>query len=393
MLDHRTCAWLTARIHDLLVPGGRVLFYETNPWNIVLRMRRVVSKLFRRDDPRLLLTRIQLYELLSEIGFTHVFTVYNDFVYAPLSRRLAWLLRNVSIVLENAPGIRTLAGALLIHAQKPPSRESKRAAFSAPLALRRAISIIVPCHNEEMNVGPLVSLPSQLFDDYIHEIILVDDSSQDQTLATIALLAELDDRVKPLHRKPPNGVGLAIADGLGVATGRYVLLMDCDFQHLLPEVRDLFDAAAEGYDVVIGSRFSRHSVLLNYPFQKIVANRAFHLLAQLLLLLRFRDLTNNLKLMRRTVAEQLVLLEPGFAVNAEIGLQPLIMGYRAKEVPISWIGRSFDMGKSSFKVLKAGGGYWRVLCRIWLRRFFGVGAYRALKAECASFSNMKVKVE
>jgi dolichol-phosphate mannosyltransferase len=77
--------------------------------------------------------------------------------------------------------------------------------------------------------------------------------------------------------------------------------MDCDFQHLLPEVADLFDAAVKGYDVVVGSRFSRHSVLLNYPFGKIVGNRAFHLIAQILLLRRFRDLTNNLKLFRRDV--------------------------------------------------------------------------------------------
>ena len=252
------------------------------------------------------------------------------------------------------------------------------------------ISVVIPAHNAARYLPEaLQSVIAQTYRPI--EIILVDDSSQDRTLATIASLAELDDRVKPVHRKPPNGVGLAIADGLRVATGRYVLLMDCDFQHLLPEVRDLFDAAAQGYDVVIGSRFSRHSVLLNYPFQKIVANRAFHALAQLLLLSRFRDLTNNLKLMRREVAERLVLLEPGFAVNAEIGLQPLIMGYRIKEVPISWIGRGFDMGESSFKVLKAGGGYWRVLRRIWLRRFFGVGAYRGVKSERASFCKMEVQ--
>jgi hypothetical protein len=48
-----------------------------------------------------------------------------------------------------------------------------------------------------------------------------------------------------------------------------LLSMDCDFQHLLPEVRDLFDAAASGYDVVIGSRFSRLSVLLNYPSKRL----------------------------------------------------------------------------------------------------------------------------
>jgi hypothetical protein len=153
--------------------------------------------------------------------------------------------------------------------------------------------------------------------------------------------------------------------------------MDCDFQHLLPEVRDLFDAAAAGYDVVVGSRFSRHSVLLNYPYQKVVANRGFHALAQLALRRRFRDLTNNLKLMRREVVERLQLLEPGFAVNAETGLQPLMMGFRVAEVPISWISRAPDMGSSSFRLLRVGGGYWRVLWRLW-RATLGGGPYSSL---------------
>ena len=117
------------------------------------------------------------------------------------------------------------------------------------------------------------------------------------------------------------------------STGRYVLTMDCDFQHLLPEFRDLFDGVAEGNDVVIGSRFSRHSVLLNYPFAKIFANRAFHALAVVLFGRRIRDVTNNLKIMRREVVLDLQLREPGFAVNAETGLQPMLLGYRVKQVP------------------------------------------------------------
>jgi dolichol-phosphate mannosyltransferase len=155
--------------------------------------------------------------------------------------------------------------------------------------------------------------------------------------------------------------------------------MDCDFQHLLPEFRDLFDGIIEGYDVVVGSRFSRHSVLLNYPFSKIVANRGFHLLARLLLLRSFRDLTNNLKLMHRQVVHDLQLRQPGFAVNAETGLQPLIIGYRIKEVPMSWINRFPGMGASSFHLLRAGGGYWRVLFDIWVKQLFGAGPYRNLR--------------
>jgi hypothetical protein len=154
--------------------------------------------------------------------------------------------------------------------------------------------------------------------------------------------------------------------------------MDCDFLHLLPELRDLFDAAALGYHVVVGSRFSRHSVLLNYPFQKIIANRGFHLAARLVLFHRFRDLTNNLKLISRDVLNKLQIMEPGFAANAETGLQPLLMGCKVKEVPISWINRTPEMGTSSFRLAFVGGGYVRVLCRLWLKRYLGQGAYKQL---------------
>ena len=141
-------------------------------------------------------------------------------------------------------------------------------------------------------------------------------------------------RVRPLFRKPPNGVGRALRDGLHHADGKYVLLMDCDFVHILPELRDMFDAAVKGYDVVLGSRFSRESVLINYPLRKILFNRTFHLLASLLFRQRLRDVTNNLKLLRREVVQNLDLELSWFAANAETGLKPLLMGYRVHAVPI-----------------------------------------------------------
>jgi hypothetical protein len=378
ILDKRSGAWLLHTIYDLLEPGGQVLFYESNPWNVILKLRRIVAYLGHKD-PRLLLSRAELYELLSEVGFIRIFAAFNDFVYAPLSRRLVWMLRNLSIILENIPGVRTLAGSIILHAQKPSRPITNHpASLATHERFRRAVSIVVPCHNEEMNIEPLVSRLCDLFGEYIHEILLVDDNSTDSTRNVIDRLAAGNSRIKPVYRTPPKGVGRAIIDGLQAATGDYILSLDCDFQHLLPEVRDLFDAIAQGYDVAVGSRFSRHSVLLNYPPVKIIANRAFHALAQVILVARFRDLTNNLKLMRREVLENLVLLEPGFAINAETGLQPLVMGYSVREVPISWIGRGANMGASSFRLFKVSGGYWRVLRGLWLKRSFGVGRYRAL---------------
>ncbi len=380
MLDRRNAVLFLQQVFEFLVPSGRVLFFESNPWNVFRRLRLGIGRLFARHDPRLLLSRPDMYELLSDLGFVRITGVFNDFVYSPLTAMGIWLARNLSVVLENMPGVRTLAGCVLLTAQKPPLPASyPRGRLAIDDVYRKAVSVVVPCHNEEMNVGPLVQRLTELFDPYISEIVLVNDNSTDRTGAVIDQLASQDPRVKPIHRTPPNGVGRAIADGLRATTGDYVLSLDCDFQHLLPEIRDLFDGLVEGYDAAIGARFSRHSVLLNYPFMKIVANRAFHMLARVVLFGGFRDVTNNLKLMRRQVVQDLCLLEPGFAVNAETGLQPILMNYRIKEVPVSWIGRGVDMGVSSFRVLRVGGGYWRVLYRLWLWRFLKTGPYRALR--------------
>lgn len=375
ILDKSNCTWVLQHVYKLLKPGGQFIFYETNPWNVFLQGNRFLSSLFGNKDQRKLINRLKLYELISEIGFIKMFAVYNDFVYSPLTPKAVWLLRNLSILLENLPYVRSLAGSILIHAQKPGERIVPEISLCEHDQLKGRISIVVPCHNEEMNIEPLVTSLIRFYGEYLYEIILVDDNSRDNTREVIKKMAEQYPLIKPVFRTPPNGVGRAIVDGYKVAKGQYILSMDCDFQHLLPELRDLFDAALEGYDVVIGSRFSRHSVLLNYPFNKILANRGFHLLARIMFLAKFRDMTNNLKLIRRDVVEKLELTQPGFAINAETGLLPLLMGCTIKEVPISWINRSPDMGVSSFKLVKVGGGYWKVLFRLWTQRVFHKNRY------------------
>ena len=159
-------------------------------------------------------------------------------------------------------------------------------------------------------------------------------------------------------------MGGALREGYAAATGRYVLSLDCDFVLIVPELRDLFDAVAAGRDGAIGSRFSHESILVNYPLPKIVANRAFHLLLRLFLRRPVRDVSNNLKLYRKEIVRDLDIREPGFAANAEIGIQPLLAGRDVEEVPMSWVDRAPEMGTSAFRIARAGPGYVRVLARL-----------------------------
>ena len=374
MLDHTCAASLLTEVQKLLKPGGRLLFFESNPWNPVFQLRRRLGRFLpflRRGDERVLHNRVQLYELLSELGFVSIGTTCYDFLYPPVPRWSLPLMRPLSLIMENTPLVKLLAGTILVHAQKPPRQLPRPAVrMTEHHNLYGAVSVVVPCYNEEMNLGPLVEGLLKHYDEYIHEIILVDDNSKDRSRTIMHELAEYDPRVRPLFRQPPNGVGRAISDGMKAATGQYVLSMDCDFLHILPELRDMFDEAAAGADVVLGSRFSRSSVLINYPLQKILCNRSFHLLLNLIFRRKMRDVTNNLKLLRREVVENLDLESAWFAANAETGLKPVLMGYDVRPVAISWINRTPEMGASSFSLLKNGLGYARILASLaWKTRF------------------------
>jgi dolichol-phosphate mannosyltransferase len=266
--------------------------------------------------------------------------------------------------------VRDLCGTLYIWARKPGVRRSRLPDVNLAVhgALHGTTSVVIPCHNEASTVGQLVTGLLDAYGDYIHEIVVVDDSSTDGTGHVVRGLAAQEPRVRLVQRTSDPGVGSALREGYAAATGRYVLSLDCDFVLIVPELRDLFDAIAEGRDGAIGSRFSHQSILVNYPLPKILANRAFHLLLRPLLGRRVRDISNNLKLYRDEVVRELDITERGFAANAEIGIQPLLGGRDIEEVPMSWVERAPDMGTSAFNVARAGPGYVRVLARLARRR-------------------------
>jgi len=363
-----------SKARRLLKPGGQILLFDPNPWNPWYNARHFLGKFLpflKRENEGIAINRIELYSTLSEIGFIHIKIFPYDFVFPPVPRFLLRVMQNLSLVLENFPYVRNFAGSLYIWAQRPAADGWKRpmSNLARHEAFHGKVSVVVPCRNEAANIPTLVENLRTCFNPYLHEIILVDDNSQDETAAVGERLAGEDPRIRVVRRAMPNGVGRALRDGFAAATGEYLLTMDCDFQHIVPEMTGLFDGLARGNDVVIGSRFSRNSVLLNYAFTKILANRGFHILANLLLGIPFRDATNNLKLMKIEVARKLEIEFNDFAANAETGLKPILMGYKVEEVPISWIDRSLDMGLSKFNLFKTGPNYAKLLSRLVWRKW------------------------
>lgn len=348
-------------IWRLLKPGGQILFFENNLWNpqVFLKTRvRAIGRWAGNASCQVGMRKFEFLRRASHQGFVNVDVIPYDIIHPMLPAPIIPVVQSFAYLFEHAPVIRDLCGTLYLWARKPGNPPVR-----APVKLTRhpeffgAVSFVVPSHNEEMNVGPLVDSILKHYREYVHEILIVNDNSTDDTAEVTREIARCEPCVKLVDRTPPNGVGRALRDGYAAATGKYILTMDCDFVQIVPELRDLFDAVASGYDGAIGSRFTHESIMVNYPFLKILCNRTFHLLARIILRCSVRDISNNLKLYRAEVLKNLEISQPHFAANAETGLKPVMAGYRIKEVPVSWINRTVEMGKSSFRIFGVGPQY------------------------------------
>lgn len=367
------CLATLAMVHRWLKSGGQFIFFGQNPSNPMSRLRRALSPFTRQERSKNHEQDIHLQkwkETAAQLGFDGVEMTRLE-VICPLRSMVG---QAAGLILERAPAVRCFSKAVSFRAAKPGAAREMRGPHVNLATHRRlfgSVSVVVPCHNEESNIPGLVATLLGMYSNYIHEIVIVDDNSTDQTARVAATVASTESRVKVVRRSPPGGVGRALRDGYAAAGGRYILSIDCDFANIAAEFKGLFDAVAEGCDGAIGSRFSCESALVHYPLPKILCNRGYHLILNLLLGKQVRDISNNLKLYRADILKDITIEEDGFAANVETGLKPLLMNYHIREVPTSWINRTADMGESSFSLLKVGPDYLGVLLRATWRYWRG----------------------
>lgn len=368
ILCHDRYAENLQALYQLLRPGGQLLFFEANFWNPQVFLKNTIKPIGRwagNAECEIGMRKYRLMHQTSLQGFTEVDVIPYDIVHPRTPAAAIYALQSISFLLEHLPVVQDLCGTLYIWAKKPGRpRQREQMSLARDEKLFGSTSVVVPCRNEAMNIPGLVENLVAAYGQYLKEIIIVDDNSTDATADVTLQIAKTEPRVRLVERRPPPGVGRALRDGYRAATGRYILSMDCDFLLIVPEIRDLFEVISQGHEGAIGSRFSHDSILVNYPVAKIIANRGFHLLVRILLGVRVRDISNNLKLYRADILKTLDIKQGDFAANAETGLKPILDGHDIKEVPVSWINRSSGMGSSSFKLSEVVVSYLLVIIRL-----------------------------
>lgn len=123
----------------------------------------------------------------------------------------------------------------------------------------KKISFVIPCYRSEKTVGHVVDeireTMAALYQTkgYTYEIVLVNDSSPDNTMGTIRALCEQDDKIKGIGFARNFGQHAALMAGLRATEGDYVVCLDDDGQTPADEVDKLLSKLEEGYDAVYAS--------------------------------------------------------------------------------------------------------------------------------------------
>ncbi|CAN5433974.1 glycosyltransferase family 2 protein [soil metagenome] len=146
---------------------------------------------------------------------------------------------------------------------------------------RPALSIVVPCYNEEGCLEQLharISASARAAVGESFEIVLVNDGSKDGSWPVMQRLSAADPHLVAINLSRNHGHQLALTAGLDLCSGAQILIIDADLQdppELLGEMRSTM--AAQNADVVYAVRRKREGETI---FKKATAALFYRMLTR-----------------------------------------------------------------------------------------------------------------
>lgn len=199
------------------------------------------------------------------------------------------------------------------------------------------ISIVIPAYNEESAIAETIEEIEKVFSsmELIHEVIIVDDGSSDQT----AKVAEACGA--RVLRNPHNiGYGGSIKAGARIANHDTIVITDADGTYPLKEIPNLFREYEKGYDMVVGARSgkayrgSMFKILMRFILRFLVEWTAGR---------RIPDINSGLRIFSRTTMHSYDYhLCNTFSFTTSLTLAYMMTGRFVAYVPIEYAERIGD---------------------------------------------------
>jgi dolichol-phosphate mannosyltransferase len=193
-------------------------------------------------------------------------------------------------------------------------------------------------------------------------VLVIDDGSPDGTAAIVrSMMTVYPDQLFLEERKGKLGLGTAYIHGFKWSLARgyaYIFEMDADFSHNPADLERLYHACKEeGADVAVGSRYVPGGKTENWPWDRQLYSRGGALYTKLLTWMPVNDPTAGFLCYSRKVLEAInfdMIQFVGYAFQIEMKFAAWKLGFKIKEVPITFVDRKIGVSKMSKGIIKEG---------------------------------------
>lgn len=208
------------------------------------------------------------------------------------------------------------------------------------------LSIIIPAYNEEKRIGRTLNYISTFLRSkkIKFEIIVVTNNCTDSTVEFLSkikndTIPELINIDIPRKGLVGNMKGYAISAGMKMAKGDYHLFIDADNATSFDNVINFMDYINNGFDVVIGSRYVKGSIVIKkQPLHRVVLSRLSNILIQVILLPGIYDTQCGFKIFSRRASSTIFSKTTvnGWGADLEMLAIARNFNFKIKEAPVKW---------------------------------------------------------
>jgi dolichol-phosphate mannosyltransferase len=217
--------------------------------------------------------------------------------------------------------------------------------------------VIIPTYNEKENIAAIINTVIVLGNQY--HVLVVDDGSPDGTASIVKeLMKAHPDKIFIQERKGKLGLGTAYIHGFKWALVNqydYIFEMDADFSHNPLDLDRLLAACENGADVSIGSRYVKGGATENWPLDRLIYSKGGSLYTRIITGMPVKDPTAGFICYKNKVLAAMQLDHIsfiGYAFQIEMKFASWRLGFKLKEVPITFIDRKIGVSKMSKGIIK-----------------------------------------
>ena len=208
------------------------------------------------------------------------------------------------------------------------------------------LTVIVPFYNEQ---DLLLKSVSRLNEQNIADnILLIDDSSSDNSYQIAESIQSQNPHIKLLKTKKNLGKGGAIKLGIENTESDYIIVHDADLEYDPKNIKTALDLAKEQNQekiVILGSRFIGNIKRKNLYRRTFIANKFLSFLFSIFSGTNVSDVATFYKLISKNIYKNIEITKNGFEFEVEILSKSLKLADRYLEIPINYEGRSYKDGK------------------------------------------------